>query len=111
MQRFPIGSVYPICGNIYFTINIPQRLAYIPCILWASGWTKTSGICARRVRNAWPRVGAEFLEALRWGWALMKEKEMKISIMGYPKNGGFLRENPMKMDDDWGYSPFQETPK
>ena len=25
-----------------------------------SGWTKTSGTCARRVRNAWPRAGADF---------------------------------------------------
>ena len=23
--------------------------------------------------------------------------------MGVPKNGGFIRENPTKMDDDWGY--------
>ena len=26
-----------------------------------------------------------------------------------PQNGWFILENPIKMDDDWGYPPRQET--
>ena len=29
--------------------------------------------------------------------------------MGEPQNGWFIRENPMKMDDDLGAPLFQET--
>ena len=31
--------------------------------------------------------------------------------MGVPKNRWFRRENPMKMDDDWGYPHFRKPPK
>ena len=30
--------------------------------------------------------------------------------MGVPKNGWFIMENPMKMDDDWGYPHFRKPP-
>ena len=28
--------------------------------------------------------------------------------MGVPQNGWFIRENPIKMDDDWGYPYFRK---
>ena len=32
-------------------------------------------------------------------------------VMGVPTNGWFERENPhLEIDDDWGVSPFMETP-
>ena len=30
--------------------------------------------------------------------------------MGVPSNGWLVRENPMKMDDDWGYPYFRKPP-
>ena len=29
---------------------------------------------------------------------------------GVPQNGWFLRENPIKIDDDWGYPHFRKPP-
>ena len=31
--------------------------------------------------------------------------------MGVPPDGWFFRRNPIEMHDDWGFPPFQETPK
>ena len=35
-----------------------------------------------------------------------------VSIgMGVPQNGWLMRENPINMDDDWGYKyPYSRTP-
>ena len=30
--------------------------------------------------------------------------------MGVPKNGWFLKDNPIKMDDDWGCPHFRKPP-
>ena len=36
---------------------------------------------------------------------------MRVSIvMGVPPNGWFIRDNPTKMDDDWGYPYFRTPP-
>ena len=39
-----------------------------------------------------------------------KCKEMDVSKIGVPQNGGFIMENPIKMDD-FGVPLFLETPK
>ena len=37
--------------------------------------------------------------------------QMDISIvMGAPQNGWFVREHPIKMDDDWWYPYFRKPP-
>ena len=37
---------------------------------------------------------------------------MRVSINGgSPIAGWFLRENPIKMDDDWGYPHFRGNPQ
>ena len=36
---------------------------------------------------------------------------MEVSMaMGVPPIGWFIRENPIKMDDDWGYPYFRKPP-
>ena len=35
---------------------------------------------------------------------------MGVSINGVPPNAWFIRENPIKVDDDWGYPYFRKTP-
>ena len=30
--------------------------------------------------------------------------------MGVPQNGWFPKDNPIKMDDDWGYHQFRKPP-
>ena len=30
--------------------------------------------------------------------------------LGVPPNGWFMRENPIKLDDDWGYPHFRKPP-
>ena len=36
---------------------------------------------------------------------------MGVSIViGVPKNGWFIRENPIKLDDDWGYPHIRKLP-
>ena len=30
--------------------------------------------------------------------------------MGVPQNGWFPKDNPIKMDDDWGYPQFRKPP-
>ena len=34
--------------------------------------------------------------------------QMGVSINGVPPNGWFIRANPIKMDDDWGYLYFRK---
>ena len=42
---------------------------------------------------------------------LNAETDMGVSIvMGVPPNGWFIRDNPIKMDDDWGYPYFRKPP-
>ena len=31
--------------------------------------------------------------------------------MGDPQNGWFIREHPIKMDDNWGYPYFRKPPQ
>ena len=36
--------------------------------------------------------------------------ENMVGSMGIPPKGWYRKENPMKMDDDWGYLYFRKPP-
>ena len=39
-----------------------------------------------------------------WWWLIVINTEMGVSVNGgTPKTDGYFRENPTKIDDDWGY--------
>ena len=43
---------------------------------------------------------------------IVTTNDLEVSMaMGVPPDGWFFRRNPIEMHDDWGFPPFQETPK
>ena len=50
-------------------------------------------------------------EAVEVPWDRSISKDMGVSMaMGVSPNGWFVVENPIKVDDDWGYPHFRNPP-
>ena len=57
----------------------------------------------------WPLL-AWFEHFAKFQWAQILDQMWGFPKMVLSQNGCFMRENPIKMDDDWGYAYFRKPP-